>query len=50
VLEIRFPGGLPADLAAAVRAQADLAVLDRWFDQALTAPTLAEVRTALGLP
>jgi hypothetical protein len=49
VLEVRFPGGLPADLVASVSAQSDLDMLTRWFDQALTATTLEEVRTALGL-
>jgi hypothetical protein len=49
VLEVRFPSGVPADLVAAVNAQKDPATLDRWFDRALTANNLDEVRTAFGL-
>jgi hypothetical protein len=50
LLQAHFPEGLPADLTAALEAQQDPAVLDRWFDAALAARTLADVRAALGLP
>jgi hypothetical protein len=49
VLEVRFPAAVPAELVAAVNAQKDPATLDAWFDRALTAGTLDEVRSAFGL-
>jgi hypothetical protein len=50
ILRTRFKMEVPADLAAAVQAQTDPAVLDRWFDVALTEDSMAKVRAAWGLP
>jgi hypothetical protein len=49
-LRLRFNEEPSADLLAAVAGQADAAVLDRWFDVALTAASLTNVRAAFGLP
>jgi hypothetical protein len=49
VLEVRFAAGVPAELVTAVNAQKDPATLDSWFDRALTAGSLDEVRSAFGL-
>jgi hypothetical protein len=47
VLQVRFGADVPADLSALVEAQANLDVLNRWFDQALTAATLDDFRAAV---
>jgi hypothetical protein len=39
-LQLRFQAAPPAELAAAVRGLDDLKRLSRWFDAALTAPSL----------
>ncbi|HBI43565.1 MAG TPA: hypothetical protein DDY78_12045 [Planctomycetales bacterium] len=49
LLEAHLKAPLPADLVALVQRQSDLMVLDRMFDQALEATTLADVRAAFGL-
>jgi hypothetical protein len=46
----RFGVEPPADLVAAVQAQADPVTLDRWFDLALDSPSLEAFRAAVGLP
>jgi hypothetical protein len=48
LLNLRFPGGVPADLAEGVRAVRDLGKLDRWFDAAATVPSVEEFRRVLG--
>jgi len=40
----------PEDLVAAVESQGDPATLDRWFQAALAANSLAEVRAEFNLP
>jgi hypothetical protein len=49
-IQVRLNVPPPPDLIAAVEAQSDPATLDRWFDAALSANTLAEVRSAFNLP
>jgi hypothetical protein len=49
VLEVRFSGTVPTDCKAALDAQTEPDVLNRWFDHALQARTLDEVREAFGL-
>jgi hypothetical protein len=44
LLGLRFPGGIPTDLAEGIRAVRDLGKLDQWFDAAATAPSLEEFR------
>jgi hypothetical protein len=46
VLQVRFGMDVPADFSAQVQAQDDLNVLNRWFQQALTAATLDDFRAA----
>jgi hypothetical protein len=46
-LQLRFGADVPAELSALVEAQANLDVLNRWFDQAVTAATLADFRAAV---
>ncbi len=48
-LKVRLNQEPPADVVQAVQSQEDLAKLDEWFDRALTANNLDEVRAALGL-
>ena len=45
LLERRFGDALPDELRGAVIAEADLERLDRWFDAAIDAKSLAEFRT-----
>jgi hypothetical protein len=40
---------LPADLVAVVQGQKDLDALGHWFDQAIGAISVTEVRVAFGL-
>jgi hypothetical protein len=47
LLQLRFGSELTPDFIAQMEAQTDLAVLDRWFDQAYAAPTLNDFRAAL---
>ena len=49
VLRFRFGQELPPEAPQAIEGQEDLSQLDRWFDQALAAKTVDEVRTFLGL-
>ena len=49
VLEWRFPPGAPAEMAARIRAVADLEQLRRWFDLAFTADSLDAFRQVAGL-
>jgi hypothetical protein len=49
-LQVRFGPAVPSSVSTAVAVQTDLAVLQRWFDQALTAPTLDAFRAALAPP
>jgi hypothetical protein len=48
VLRARF-GAVPGELEASIRAQTDLAQLDRWADAAAIAPTLDDFRQTTGL-
>ncbi len=48
LLELRF-GAVPAELEEKIRATADLAKLDRWFDAAVPAKTLKQVRSVIGV-
>jgi hypothetical protein len=48
VLQFRFPEAVPADLAAAVEELDDSEELDRWLDEAATAPSLDAFRAAVG--
>ena len=47
VLQLHFGGEAPPDVRVTVQAQADMAMLDRWFDLASTATTLDDFRTGL---
>jgi hypothetical protein len=47
LLELRFRTAVPADLAAKVNGQQDLATLEGWFDQAATCASLDEFRAIL---
>ena len=47
ILEVRFGPSVPTDLANEIAAQGDLAVLDRWFDPAVTALSLDAFRATL---
>lgn len=49
LLQARFPVDPPADLVAAVRSQTDRGVYSQWFDLALHASSLEELRSAFGL-
>jgi hypothetical protein len=49
VLQVRLGQDLPAQVVQAVQGQSDVAVLDGWFDRSLTADTLEQVRTILGI-
>src|SRR5260370_11656160 len=44
LLELRFPGVVPPELIEEVRATTNLAVLERWFEVAATAPSLDAFR------
>jgi hypothetical protein len=44
VLRKRFPPEVPADLAEIIQQTQDLAILSRWFDAALDAPSLEAFR------
>jgi len=46
LLELKFSAPLPADLVSTFQATTDLDKLTRWFDAAVTAPSLKEFRTA----
>lgn len=48
ILKVRFHQE-PPDVVQVVRTEEDLTRLDEWFDRALTANNLDEVRAALGL-
>jgi hypothetical protein len=50
VLQTKFPGPIPAELETAINTQKDLPTISHWFDQALEAKSLDEVRAAFGLP
>jgi hypothetical protein len=47
VFEQRFPGAVPADLAAAAQAQTDVSTLMRWMDLLLTVASPDQLRAAL---
>jgi hypothetical protein len=49
VLRKRFPPAVPADIEGAVLAANDVDQLNRWLDDAATAPTLAQFRRLAGL-
>jgi hypothetical protein len=46
-LQLRYPPAVPADLSEAAAAITDLEELDRWFDAAVTAPSLEAFRMAI---
>jgi hypothetical protein len=48
-LQLRFPGTLPAEVSATVRSFGELELLNRWFDAAVTAPTVESFRLLTGL-
>jgi hypothetical protein len=48
VLQRRFPGAVPADLAAAIAELDDSDELVRWLDEAVTAPSLDAFRSSIG--
>jgi hypothetical protein len=48
VFEQRFPGEVPADVAAAAQAQTNVDTLMRWMDLLLTASSPDQLRAALG--
>ncbi len=50
LVEKRFNQPPAEDMIAAVNAQTELAVLHRWYDDAWSASTLADLRRAVGLP
>jgi hypothetical protein len=50
LVEKRFNQPPAEDLIAVVNAQTELAVLHRWYDDAWSASTLADLRRAVGLP
>src|SRR5262245_35054312 len=47
-LELRFKTAVPPEMRQAVQAQPDQETLDCWFDLALTADSLDQVRAAFG--
>jgi hypothetical protein len=47
VLRVRFPPEVPADLARRIEETTDLDLLTRWFDAALSIPTLDAFRSNL---
>ena len=47
LLQLRFGPGVPADLVAQIRATTDAEQLRRWFDAAVTAPSLEVFRQTL---
>lgn len=49
VLRVRFQDPVPESVRVAIEGTNDPATLDRWFDAALTANTLAEFRAAMPL-
>src|SRR5437016_2814786 len=49
LLRRRFGESIPEDVRQAVEAQDDHDILDAWFDRALTAATLDELRPTLAL-
>ncbi len=49
-LRLRFPPEVPADLGRTIEQTTDLDVLTRWFDAALTVPTLDAFRSAIQPP
>ncbi len=48
-LQLRFGAQLSAELVQAVEGQTDLNTLDRWFDLAVTAAHLEQVRSGFGI-
>jgi hypothetical protein len=48
-LQLRFGQPVPADMVQIVEAEANMATLHLWFQRALTAANLGEVRATLGL-
>ncbi len=48
-LEVRFNQVVPADMVQVVEAEANMATLHLWFQRALTAANLGEMRATLGL-
>jgi hypothetical protein len=49
LLESKFPGAVLTDLETALNMQKDAAIMSAWFDRALEANSLDEVRAAFGL-
>jgi len=49
LLQTRFGTPVPEEVKQAVQAQSDHSILEAWFDRALAAATLDELRKALGL-
>ena len=47
VLRQKFPAPIPADLVAAIEAQADVDVLSQWLTTAVVAGSLEAFRTAI---
>jgi hypothetical protein len=47
LLDLKFPGMVPSDLAATIEAQADIEILSQWFDTAFRAESLDAFRAAI---
>jgi hypothetical protein len=48
-LQVRFGGPVPPDITQVIENQNEITTLDTWFDRALTASSLDEMRPTLGL-
>lgn len=48
-LQLRFKSPVPVDISQVIEGQSDHAILDAWFDRALTVSSLEEMRAPLGL-
>ncbi len=49
LVRAKFPGQVPAEVSGAIEAQADADVLSRWYDLALAAASLEQLRSVLGI-
>jgi hypothetical protein len=49
VLQVRFTRDVPGPMLERIRTQSDTDELQRWFDLALTSPSLADFRAAVGI-
>jgi hypothetical protein len=49
LVRAKFPGQVPPELASAIESQSDEDQLSRWYDLALAASSLEQLRSALGI-